>query len=343
MTLPATIYAIATLVNPIAALTDASLLVDLSRMPSAWWAAVDTASGPRGRAAKDDGTELACDWIDFDAVNETGWLRVLWSGTLAASGVQRLRVYPPMAANSAYAADATFGGEAAYPSDWATAPDAGGVDRTGHGLDWSGVGTPGTAAGVVGDAFALNGSSQYFERSAAFLHGAAAATFAAWLYHATISDDDMIFASTNGNVVQSFRDEAASGGLSDTYAQAAGGPGNNFALPSSGLSPLNTWIHYALVYNAGTISVYLDGVLAGSSAGGSATLSASSASLYLGWQNNLGRHFNGRMNEVQIHTAARSAAWIEHEHLQSSNQAAMWGAWDSVAPASGRRRAMVIS
>lgn len=342
MTLPATIYALATLVNPTAALSDFSLLVDLSRMPAAWWAAVDTSDGTRGRAAKGDETELACAWIDFDAGAETGWLRVRWSGTLAASGVQQLRVYPPKAGNAAVSAGDPYGSGNAYDSALATYPDATGTDRTGNGLDWSGVGSPGTAAGVVGESFTLNGSSQYFQRAASFLHGLGAATFAAWLYHATISDDDMIFASTNGGVVQSFRDEAASGGITDTYAQSAGGAGNNFALPASGLSPLNTWIHYALVYNAGTISVYLDGVLAGSNSGGNATLNASTATLYLGWQNNLGRHFSGRMNEVQIHTAARSAAWIEHEHLQTSDQAAMWGVWSPVAPVSGRRRAMVI-
>lgn len=119
MALPATTYDTATLVNPSSSLTDFALVVDLSRMSAAWWAAVDTTDGTKGRAAKDSGpTELACDWLDFDSVNETGWLRVKWSGTLASSGTQTLRVYPPQAANASVSASDTYGSNNAYNANY---------------------------------------------------------------------------------------------------------------------------------------------------------------------------------------------------------------------------------
>ena len=103
MALPATGYGTATISNPDGALTDFTLMIDLSRMHASWWAAVDTADGTKGRAAKSDDTELATDWIDFNDSLETGWLRVKYTGTLSASGTQTIKIFPPVAANSSTA------------------------------------------------------------------------------------------------------------------------------------------------------------------------------------------------------------------------------------------------
>ena len=118
MALPSTTYDTATVLNPSGALTDFTLMVDLSRMSSAWWSFAESTNARRGRAAKDDGTELACDWIDYDHTGQTGWLRVKWSGTLATTGTQILRVYPPVAANSVQLSNAAFGSDNAYDADW---------------------------------------------------------------------------------------------------------------------------------------------------------------------------------------------------------------------------------
>lgn len=117
MPLPATIYDSATFVPPTADLTDFTLLVDLSRMSAAWWAAVDTSDATRGRAAKSNGTELAVDWLSFNGV-DAGWARIKWSGTLNTSGPHTLRIYPPLAANAAVAAGDTYGQYAAYDASW---------------------------------------------------------------------------------------------------------------------------------------------------------------------------------------------------------------------------------
>ena len=75
MTLPATMYSKNTIPNPTSALTNFSVMIDLANMGADWWTANGTeADGTKGRAAKDDGTELATDWIDFDHAAETGWV-----------------------------------------------------------------------------------------------------------------------------------------------------------------------------------------------------------------------------------------------------------------------------
>src|SRR6056297_1214654 len=125
-------HALATVTNPTSALTDFTLIVDLSTMPASWWSAVSTSDGTRGRVYKGDGTtRLACDWIDFDDTAETGLLRVLWSGTLASTGTQELWIEPPVSGNDAVAADNTYGSDNAYDDDWEGYwPDGGGSDRT---------------------------------------------------------------------------------------------------------------------------------------------------------------------------------------------------------------------
>jgi len=186
MALPSTTYDTATLVNPTSSLTDFTLIVDLSRMSAAWWAAVDTSDGTKGRAAKDLGpTELACDWIDFDDSAETGLLRVKWSGTLSDTGTQTLRIYPPVAANASVAASDTYGSDNAYDSDWAAYwPLHDEVDRTANGYDLTAQGgvTVGGATGKLGAATDFDGSDDNLKNTtAAPVPMDSACTIMAWV------------------------------------------------------------------------------------------------------------------------------------------------------------------
>jgi len=156
-------HALATVTNPSAALTDFTLLVDLSDMPANWWSAVDTSDGTRGRVYKGDGsTRLACDWIDFDDTAETGLLRVKWTGTLATSGTQQLWIEPPVTTNATVAADDTYGSDNAYDdvieAYWPLTSDAN--DRTVNGHDGTGETgiTYGADTGLCGPATDFEGS-----------------------------------------------------------------------------------------------------------------------------------------------------------------------------------------
>src|SRR6056297_1287987 len=152
-------HALATVTNPTSALTDFTLIVDLSTMPASWWSAVSTSDGTRGRVYKGDGTtRLACDWIDFDDTAETGLLRVLWSGTLASSGTQQLWIEPPVSGNATVAADNTYGSDNAYKSSIeAYYPlQSDGNDRTSNGHDLTEYNSPTYVSGACGNMVSLN-------------------------------------------------------------------------------------------------------------------------------------------------------------------------------------------
>ena len=141
MAVPTTGYASATIQNPDSALTDFTLIIDLAEIISDeadFGTAFNTDDQGRGRAYKSDGTtELACDWIDLDNSNSTGLLRVKFSGSLASTGTQTIRIYPPNTGNSQYAADDTYGSDNAYDDSWEsylpTQSDF--LDRTSNGND----------------------------------------------------------------------------------------------------------------------------------------------------------------------------------------------------------------
>lgn len=144
MAVPASGYDIATITNPGSALTDFTLMIDLSRMTTDFKTNWNSSDGGRGRASKNDGTtELACDFIDIDHTAKTGWLRVKWSGTLASTGTQKIRIFPPNTANTLYASADTYGSDNAYDAGWEgyypVFGDTGTIltDRTSHGEDGS--------------------------------------------------------------------------------------------------------------------------------------------------------------------------------------------------------------
>ena len=331
MPLPSTGYATAAATNPASALTDFTLVVDLADMPAEWWAAVDTSDGTKGRAAKDDGTELPADWIDFDDVNETGWLRVKWSGTLASSGTQTVRIYPPVAANSSYAAGDTYGQDNAYDASWEGYwPLHDGNDRTANGNDLTAGGgvTFGNAAGKVGDAtdFEL-GSSQYATAGTTGL-SASAGTVLGWHRPETVAPDSyFIFGHFNsGNRIY----------VHVTNLQTYVGVGDDFIVGGAGsVVSAGNWYHSGLTWNGGTWARFFGGAQA--ETGSYTNLSSIGATLAVGalWNGSASNHYDGVLDDVQMHSVARATAWIDAEHDQTNDNAGFWGAWAWNAAAAG--------
>ncbi len=329
MALPASDYDTATLTNPDSSLTDFSLIVDLSRMSAAWWSAVDTSDGTKGRAAKDSGpTELACDWINFDDSAQTGLLRVKWSGTLSDTGTQILRIYPPQTANASVAANATYGSDNAYDANWIgywPAHEAAGdlIDRTSNGLDAFANGTPTRGVtGQLGDAVSLDGSTTSFEVSS-FPVTAEAFTMMAWAQGNTASDVLMVLGSTTANDAFSLY-SSQSGGVK----LAAGVSGTTGSL--TGILPFSGWWHGAGVWSTTTSrTAYLDGVAGTTDTFDSSGLNVSSGtSLGLGCTPRFnGQEWNGPIQHWQFHDTARSADWIKYEYDQTNDQATFYGTW----------------
>lgn len=332
-------HALATLTNPGSALTDFSLLVDLSDLPASWWSAVTDSDGTKGRVYKGDGTtRLAVDWIDFNSGASTGWIRVLWSGTLASSGTQQLWIEPPLSGNAAVADSDTYGADNAYNSGWeAYYPLTDANDRTVNAANLTGSGSIsfGGGTGQVGAATDFDGTDD----SAASGTGpaSAVATYLAWirtdLNPASVNRQIILHNNETGDKLWWWvgNDGAASG-------EQAFFNGSSYVYSSTVISQ-TTWTHVAVSNNSTgpLIQFYKDGAADGSAA---SYRNAIPANVTLGRNEVAGSPypFNGLMDEVQIHSGILSADWIAEEYAQSSDNATFWGTWSWVTTGTGGNR-----
>ena len=353
MALPTTTYDTATVPNPSSALTDFTLMVDLSRMSAAWWAAVNTTQGRRGRAAKDDGTELACDWIDFDSVGETGWLRVKWSGTLATSGTQTIRVYPPNTANSVQVSSSTYGSDNAYDADWRWyTPGHDLVNRIDSGesmvQDASTTSSISTDAKTSGSLY-YDGVGSASLAYAEYAHGsdlnaAADITLMGWVKMTSkvTSENSYAFrlADFRSSVNNAIYPRVDSGGDRWRCQIRQFGTPNQISnlYTTTALSGFDgAWSHIAIRNDATNQSAAVNGSTEATASGydplyaGLDTLSLLDSVVGEQW-----------VGEYQFHNSKRSDAWLAHEYDQTNSQAAFFGTWANTpvaTPTTGGARA----
>jgi hypothetical protein len=320
MALPSGSYALATVSNPSSALTDFTLIVGLANMPASWWAYVDTSDGTKGRASKIDGTELACDWIDFNSTLQTGLLRVIWTGTLASTGTQQVRVYPPMEANASVGASDTYGRYNAYDSYYKGYwPNGGGTDRTASLLDLTSGGgiSIGDSAGKIGKATNYDGTDDYAIESTGFVTPNMNLTLLYWLNNDTSYSSDY---SVNMY------------GNSNNYILIR--PGYDHILKVNGTTGTVTavlnhsagWYLIAGTYDGTTWDVRENA----SSVGTAAINQTASTTLKTCLGRSYGSayaYYDGLLQEVQIHSVARSSDWIAEEYAQTNDNATFWGEW----------------
>lgn len=321
-----------------ASLIDFTVIVDLSNMPASWWAEVDTSDGTKGRAAKEDLTELATDWINFDDTGETGILRIIWSGTLSGSIENTVRIYPPVLANSSNAASATYGSNNAYNSGWAgywPMNDASGdiTDRTSNGLNLQATGTPTyDVPGQIGNGIDLDTGDYFSTATAAVTDNPA--TIMGW-FNSDISFFQNIVgvadASTANNYMNLFTREEVG---DDPVQVIQFGPSTTNSAITSTTAAFNAWHHAAGRFITDTsVFALLNG-------GGQIQGTADSGSLTGVDSTGIGRttdstptgDFDGTLNEIQIHSVDRGTDWITEEFDQTNDNATYWGTWSFVEP-----------
>lgn len=329
MAIPTGGYDSATISNPSSALTDFSLLVDLSEMSSDWWDEVDTSDGTRGRASKSDGTtELACDWIDFDNTGETGLLRVLFSGSLASSGTQTIRIYPPNTDNAAVAASATYGSDNAYDDGWdGYWPNGGGSDRTSNGRDGTAGGgvTVGGATGQLGDATEFDGTDDNIDLGAGWLSDYDDLLVLVWVKPDSADDGERAYVASwaSGNFLLEQNSTDFTGVIDDNaYRIASGG------------TPTTSWQSVGLRFDSVDVDVYHNATAVANQTSNSDMWPLTS-NIRIGSSNNSDKYFDGLLQEVQIHSDSRSADWIEHEYDQVDDNATFWGTWTWTSGSTG--------
>jgi len=340
MPTPSTGYDLATVSNPDSALTDFTLVVDLSTMSEDWWDEVDTSDGTKGRAYAVDGddeneSELACDWVGFDNTGETGLLHVKWAGSLASSGTQKLRVYPPVSGNDSVAHDGTYGQDNAYDANWGfNSPDmdddrVAGATATGTGSVSIGGGT-----GPIWKATAFDGTDDGIGYGTdGNIEGTGDYTVSMWV-KGNGSQTSSIAEQRNGDYRGTWQWKVDS--LEPRWGCYAGHGGQSSAWDPT-VSPLwgattsvvdNAWHHVVVVNASGTLTGFFDSVEKTSDTDTTGTDLNENVSFCAGYdQRQSDDHFTGSLAQFQIHNAARVADWIEHDYAQTNDNATFWGTW----------------
>lgn len=99
-----------------------------------------------------------------------------------------------------------------------------------------------------------------------------------------------------------------------------GGSGNQVTAEDPAIA-INSWRHYALVYDNGTITMYRDGISIGTQTNVAAgVVPALTRSFFIGYLTNGGTntfYFNGRIDEVRLWNIARSQTEIQNDMNQS--------------------------
>lgn len=343
MALPSTGYDLATVDNPASALSDFTLIVDLSTMSASWWAAVNTTDGTRGRAAiHGSGTEVACCWIDFDSSGKTGLLRVLWTGTLASSGTQQLRVYPPNTANATVAASATYGSDNAFDAYWEgywpLSTDAN--DRTSNGLNLSGTAPTYGVAGKLGKAADFDvANSEYLAAAQSAVTGPPF-TISGWFQPPDTTTPYVVASIANNTVAgdryvlmpdagASFGDIRSSFFATDVLYSADG----LARVAQSSAQYTAAWHMFSGVATSHTSrTAYLDGSNPGSNTFDSRPQGVNIVAVGVAGDSTPSQYADGQIQHVLLHSTARSAAWLAQEYAQTNDNATFWGTWTWQAP-----------
>jgi hypothetical protein len=331
-------YDEATWTNPTSSLTNFSGLIDISTLSASWKAAIQS-DGEDIRITKGDNTELAYDLIDFvyNAGSPTGWIRFLWTGSLASSGTQTVRVwagYNGGGSARGYNNNETYGQFNAYDANWlgywpmfedpsGSAPQV--MDRTSNARNLSSNGSMTSGdlvAGKVGNALDFDGSDDAFSD---FLSGTAPAlgtsfTMMAWARPITGINAGINAIITTGNNWENGATLGYAPSNFDFYPIASY---NSAGIVGATNSVVDSWYHTVGVLTGGNATIYRNGASDGTNAtAGTPTHGffriGLSASVY---------GFKGQIDDVQIHNTNRSSDWIAEEYAQSNNQSTFWGTW----------------
>ena len=321
-------------VLPSSSLTDFSLLVDLSQIPStqktSFFVDVNTTDGTKGRVSNLSGTELPSDWIDFDNSAQTGIIRIKYTGTLPTTGTVGVFIYSPNTRNVSYAATDTYGQYNAYDSSWVgywtLSGDA--KDRTStqnNGVENGGV-SVGGASGVIGSATQFDGTDDWIQLSPVFPGG---------------KNNYEIFAWYKGTkTIQTFFGQASTLASSPRFIVRSNSATEYSAFSGSSFPSWTTSTHidgsfhmlgFGSDGNSGTQGLSIDSSLGGSNNDtpfGSGTYDNAG----IAGVNRGGTLYNlssGVYQNVSAHDVFRGNNWRLEEYSQINDNATFWGNWTS--------------
>lgn len=334
-------YDEATVTNPASALTDFSLLIDISTLSSDWKAAVQSDGADIRCTFGDDTTELPFDLIDwsYGGGSPTGLIRVKTS--LANSGTQKVRVWAGYSGTAtAYGATETYGSDNAYDSNWVGYwPGGGGTDRTSNGNDGSASGgvTIGGGTGQVGSSTVYDGTDDKDVLDPSLLPtGTSARTTMGWHKTSATSSEEpaLSYGGTNGGNAGGAWDHNINSGVLQLRVYSG------TSAWGSGLAD-GSWHHTAITLpssgTTGDTTGYIDGSSSGAGSGTRAVNTDTTAAEFAHDINTASGFGYGsiELDDWQVHSVARSSDWIAEEYAQSNSQSTFWGTWAWTATGGG--------
>jgi len=216
---------------------------------------------------------------------------------------------------SSYAVGQTSGLVAAYNFNEGSGSSV--TDLSGNNLAGTIVGASWTPGGKYGNALSFNGTSNYVDLgNPAALQMTGSMTIEAWVKAAaTPTDDGQIVAKSDSTSGWQLKTSHDSGPQTFTVA-VTNSSGARVQRYSTTTRSLNAWYHVAGIYNtaAGTLDIYVNGVLNSGALRGSIPASNRNAAVNV----NIGRrtggyYFNGVIDEVRIYNRALSPTEIQSD------------------------------
>jgi len=342
-----------TVTNPGSALTDFTLLIDIADLSSTWKGNVQ-ADGGDIRVTTGADSELPFDLINYandegSPPTVTGLIRVKWSGSLASSGSQTVKVWAGYTGGTATAYDdddvSGYGADNAYNSDWdCFLPLASDLnDRTSNGNDGTAQGSisAGGQTGKFGSATNFDGSDDAvtwgsnnddrFEYTDNF-------TISLWAKPDNYAQYDIALcdAQSQGRGYRIWSRDSSS---PKWYWELNNDSESVQVASTTGINTSAWQMVTVSMATDDTCNIYINGSWENSSDLG-ADMAYEHAYPYrpmIGAMPDdssgltFHRFYDGLMQDVQIHGTQRSAAWIAEEYAQTNDNSGFWGEWSWTA------------
>ena len=350
-------YAKASVTPPGSDLTDPTLYVDLSALPSDWWTGSDTSDESKMRAAIWNGTTEtevpfeAVDYVDSGS-SGSGELYCKWSGTLSTSGTQEVRIYPPQSSLPAYVVTDTFGRNnvwTGFDAVWHMEEDPSGaapqlIDSTGNGNDGTSAGSMTSGdlvAGKVGSSIDFDGSDDAFDigTDSTLDIGTSDFYLSCWLNHNSPSQRQGIMAKRDASDAEQFFwsiGNTSGDGHTKQGLWIDNSPDHVWVFSTSSV-PGSAWHHIAVSADrSSNASFYLDGAADGtpsiSSMDGKDITTPDPGHIGSGDENVASTivHVSGNIDELRFTKQTRSADWVKHHYDNQSDPSTFWGTWSWV-------------
>ena len=294
-------------------LTDYVVYINLADLVKAGADIFDTCRTDGGdiRATKSDGTtQLATELVAIDTTAKTGELYVKFTGTLSSTVDTIIRIYYN-GTDTALATTDTYGRNAVWTAFLGVWHLGSTTDSTGNGNTLTAVGSPTSVSGKLGTATDFSGTAQRYDTSNAVSMTRGGNYTWSWWVNADVQNHYIMDhgSSSGGNTrILSYIDGGTPKAFKGWFM------GNEVATANNSATT-GTW-HKLMMNKAGgtgaTAKLYFNGAYIGSttvSTAGSAT-----NKLTIGGAIDGGSNFNGKIDEMRVHSNIFSDAWETTEY-----------------------------